>query len=124
METITLEYREEKGGEVIKREITFSSALLQSPYNRKSLFVIRVDGQSMEPLILHDSLVIADLSQKEFHPESIYLVYYDNRMWIKKAALKGEDPCFVSMNRGYEHLVYPLDEVRVIARALLTFTSL
>ncbi|TDA64444.1 S24 family peptidase [Sulfuricurvum sp. IAE1] len=104
--------------------MVFSSSLIKRPYAPESLFVIRVEGQSMEPLIGHDALVVSDLSQKEFENGSIFLVYKDNRMWIKKAAVIEGGEYFVSINDGYEHLVYPRPEVRIVAKALLTFTGL
>lgn len=124
MSAITLEYFEQHNGRFEKQELVFSSSLIKSSFALRSLFVIKVEGQSMEPLIQHDSLVVADLSQKEFENDGIFLVYKNDRMWIKKAALIDNQKYFVSLNRGYEHLVYPLDEVRVVAKALLTFTSL
>ncbi len=116
MQTITLEYNK-------NQELTFSEALLPKPYTLESLFVIQVDGRSMEPLIQDKALVVADLSQKEFEEGSIYLVFQEQRMWIKKASIRDAKPCFVSLNQGYEHLVYNLGDVRVIAKALLTFTA-
>lgn len=124
MSAITLEYSEQRNGQFEKQELVFFSSLIKSAFALQSLFVIKVEGQSMEPLIQHDSLVVADLSQKEFENDAIFLVYKNDRMWIKKAALIDHQKYFVSLNRGYEHLVYPLDEVRVVAKALLTFTSL
>ncbi|MCL4433046.1 MAG: peptidase [Epsilonproteobacteria bacterium] len=124
MENITLDYFEHVNGEFEKKELIFSSFLINELYAIKSLFVIRVEGQSMEPLIQHDSLVVADLSQKYFEDDRIFLIYKDDRMWIKKASLIDDKQYFVSINKGYEHLVYELSEVRIIAKALLTFTSL
>lgn len=124
METIRLEYHEKINGVSEKRELVFSSSLIRPPFLRTSLFVIRVDGRSMEPLIGHDALVVADLSQKDYEEGAIFLVYQDDRMWIKKASIVDNTECFVSLNKGYEHLVYSASEVRIIAKALLTFTAL
>jgi phage repressor protein C with HTH and peptisase S24 domain len=124
MNTITLEYFEQKKDQFEKQELVFSSSLIKSSFELQSLFVIKVEGHSMEPLIQNNSLVVADLSQKEFEGNAIFLVYKNDRMWIKKAALIDNQKYFVSLNHGYEHLVYPLDEVRVVAKVLLTFTSL
>lgn len=124
VETITLDYFENVDGEPRKKELVFSSSLIQHPYTPASLFVIRVEGQSMEPVIRHDSLVVADLSQKDFEDGAIFLVHKDDRMWIKKASLVEGEEYFVSINEGYEHLVYRSGDVRIVARALLTFTGL
>ena len=45
-------------------------------------------------------------------------------MWIKKVKVENENISFVSINKKYSHLVFKSEEVRVVARALLTFTSL
>ena len=74
MNTIKLEYHQEIAGKIQKKELEFSKELLQTPYNLTSLFVTQVDGKSMQPLISHKALVVADLSQKDFEDEAIFLV--------------------------------------------------
>ena len=124
MNTIKLEYHQEIAGKIQKKELEFSKELLQTPYNLTSLFVTQVDGKSMQPLIRHKALVVADLSQKEFEDEAIFLVYKDERMWIKKAKIIDKQEYFVSINPDFSHLVYKKEETRIIAKALLTFTNL
>jgi phage repressor protein C with HTH and peptisase S24 domain len=124
MNTIKLEYHQEIAGKIQKKELEFSKELLQTPYNLTSLFVTQVDGKSMQPLISHKALVVADLSQKEFENEAIFLVYKDEKMWIKKAKIIDNEEYFVSINPDFSHLVYKKEETRIIAKALLTFTNL
>ena len=124
MNTIKLEYHQEIAGKIQKKELEFSKELLQTPYNLTSLFVTQVDGKSMQPLIFHKALVVADLSQKEFEDEAIFLVYKDEKMWIKKAKIIDKEEYFVSINPDFSHLVYKKEETRIIAKALLTFTNL
>jgi phage repressor protein C with HTH and peptisase S24 domain len=124
MSVITLEYHKNNDKEVIKKELSFSKELLTKPYNEESLFVIQVNGESMQPKINDQALVVADLSQKEFIHEEIYLVYYENNMWIKQAKQSKGKQQFVSINPAFGHLIYDAKEVRVIAKALLTFTTL
>lgn len=124
MNTIKLEYHQEIAGKIQKKELEFSKELLQTPYNLTSLFVTQVDGKSMQPLINHKALVVADLSQKEFEDEAIFLVYKDEKMWIKKAKIIDNEEYFVSINPDFSHLVYKKEETRIIAKALLTFTNL
>ena len=52
--------------------------------------MIQVDGKSMQPHINDKALVVADLSQKEFENNGIFLVYKDDKMWIKKALIIDE----------------------------------
>ena len=120
MSTIKLEYHENSE----KKLLEFSKELLKVPYALESLFVIKVEGQSMQPKINHEALVVSDLSQKEFEHEAIYLIYHESSMWIKQAKQDKGKELFVSINPNYAHLVYKKEEVRVIAKALLTFTNL
>lgn len=121
---ITLEYTLIQENKPVQKSLSFSKSLLTMPYNETSLFVIQVDGQSMEPRINDRALVVSDLSQREIEDEGIYLVYHEEKMWIKQAKIEGERITFVSINPDYSHLVYKENEVRVVAKALLTFTSL
>ena len=101
----------------------FSEDLLKEPINRGSLFVIKVDGESMQPTIQDRSLVVADLSQKTVKDKGIYLVYYENKMWIKQAKQETDGMKFVSINKAFSHLVYNQTDVRVIAKAVLSFNT-
>lgn len=120
---ITLEYKDAFDNNKDKK-IEFSSTLLTEPYNKDSLFALQVDGESMQPVIKNRSIVIADLSQKEITDESIYLIYHDNKMWIKKAKKDDTGISFVSINSDYSHLVYKQNEVHLVAKIILTFTNL
>ncbi len=124
MSLISLEYNEIVDNKVQKRQIEFSKSLLKEPYLINSLFITKVDGQSMQPKINDKALVVADLSQTEYIDEGIFLVYYEDKMWIKQAKKIEDKEYFVSINKDFSHLVYKHDEVRVIAKVLLTFTNL
>ena len=124
MPTINLEFSEIIDNKVEKKDICFSSSLLKEPYSLSSLFITKVDGQSMEPVINDEALVVADLSQNEYIEDGIFLVYYEDKMWIKKAKDISGGKYFVSINPDYSHLVYKKEDVRVIAKVLLTFTNL
>ena len=124
MNTIKLEYHQEIDLKIVKKELEFSKDLLKQPYALESLFVIQVDGKSMQPHINDKALVVADLSQKEFENNGIFLVYKDDKMWIKKALIIDEKGFFVSINPDFSHLVYKKEESRIVAKAILTFTNL
>ena len=124
MNTIKLEYHQEIDLKIVKKELEFSKDLLKQPYALESLFVIQVDGKSMQPHINDKALVVADLSQKEFENNGIFLVYKDDKMWIKKALIIDEKEFFVSINPDFSHLVYKKEESKIVAKAILTFTNL
>lgn len=123
MPLITLEYVDILDADNEKKVLKFSTSLLKEPVNKSSLFVIKVDGESMQPVIMDRTLIVADLSQKELEDGGIYLVYYDNNMWIKKAKKKLSGMTFISINEAYSHLVYKEAEVRVVAKAVLSFNT-
>lgn len=123
MPLITLEYVDTLDADNEKKVLKFSTSLLKEPVNKSSLFVIKVDGESMEPVIMDRTLIVADLSQKELEDGGIYLVYYHNNMWIKKAKEKSTGMTFVSINEAYSHLVYKEAKVRVVAKAVLSFNT-
>ncbi|EDZ61386.1 protein containing peptidase S24-domain [Sulfurimonas gotlandica GD1] len=123
MSLITLEYVDALDANNEKKVLEFSTNLLKEPINKGSLFVIKVDGESMEPVIKDRTLVVADLSQRGVVDADIYLVYYENRMWIKKAKQESDGMTFVSINKEYGHLVYKEADVRVVAKAVLSFNS-
>lgn len=120
MNTIKLAYQD-FFDENREKTLEFSTDLLEENIKISSLFALKVDGKSMQPVINHKALVVADLSQKSLIDESIYLVYYDNRMWIKQ--YKSETETFVSINKDFSHLVYKKEEVHLVAKVLLTFTT-
>ena len=66
---------------------------------------------------------MVNLSQKELEDGGIYLVYYDNRMWIKQAKENLSGMTFISINEAYSHLIYKEEEVRVVAKAILSFNT-
>ena len=123
MSLISLEYKELIQGKAIDKKLEFSSYLLKLPYKLESLFVSKVEGKSMQPVINDAALVVADLSQNEFLDNSIFLVYYEDKMWIKKSQIIDNIEYFVSINKDSSHLVYRKEEVRIIAKVLLTFTN-
>jgi len=124
MSLINLEYIDIINGVEKKRNLEFSSSLIKKEFKKESLFVIKVEGESMQPLIPNDALIVADLSQKNIVEDEIYLIFVDNNMWIKQAKIHDEKIEFISVNKAYSHLIYKNEDVRVIAKALLTFTNL
>lgn len=123
MSVITLQYHEVINGMVLKKELNFSESLLKPPYQKKSLFVMQVQGKSMQPMIQDEALVVADLSNKEFQEEGIFIVEFEKKMWIKQAKTLNNEKKLVSINPEFSHLVYEFTQARIIAKAVLTFTT-
>lgn len=121
MSIINLEYTDVFDDKEIKK-LTFSKHLISSDFKEESLFALLVDGKSMQPVINHKAVIVADLSNKVLEDEKIYLVYYKNKMWVKKYSL--ENKSFYSINPEFSHLVYKQEEVHIVAKVLITFTNL
>ena len=121
MSIIKLEYTDVFDNKKIK-ELTFSKHLIKSEFKEKSLFAILVDGKSMQPVINDKAVIVTDLSNKELENEKIYLLYYENKMWVKKYNSKNRN--FFSINPDFSHLIYKEDEVHIVAKVLITFTNL
>jgi phage repressor protein C with HTH and peptisase S24 domain len=121
MKTINLEYTDVFDNNTTK-DLVFSKHLLNKEYKEESLFALMVDGKSMQPVINHKAVIVADLSQKELINEAIYILYYENNMWVKKYNQK--DKTFFSINPEFSHLVYKQEDIHLVARVILTFTSL
>lgn len=121
MNNISLEYTDIFDDKKIK-ELIFSKHLINREFNEKSLFVTIVDGKSMQPIINDKALIVSDLSNKKLENEGIYLVYYENKMWVKRYDEKNKN--FFSINPNFSHLVYKENQIHLVARVLLTFTNL
>lgn len=121
MSIVSLDYIDTLDTKNEKKVLEFSTDLLPTSVNIKSLFVAKVDGQSMEPVIKNRMLVVADLSQNILEDQEIYLVHYNDRMWIKQAKKEALGIKLISINKAFSHLVYREDEVRVIAKVILSF---
>ena len=75
----------------------------------------------MQPIINHKAVIVTDLSKKELLDSSIYVLYYENKMWVKKYDLNSKT--FVSINPNFSHLVYKEKDVYIVSKVLLTFTT-
>lgn len=124
MSLIELEYAIIVDNRVEEKVLAFSKDLIKVSYKRESLFVIKVEGESMQPMIMDNSLVVADLSQDNIIHDAVYIVTENNNTWIKQACINNDEITFVSINKVYCDVVFKEEEVKVIARAILTFTSL
>ncbi|MFX4232956.1 S24 family peptidase [Aliarcobacter butzleri] len=123
MNTIKLEYHYLVNNEVIKKELEFEENLIKIPFSKSSLFVSKVEGKSMQPLIMDNALVVADLSQKDFENESIFLIYKDENMWLKKGIIINSNEFFISINPDFSHLTFKREDCRIIAKVLVYFNN-
>jgi len=104
------------------KKLIFSRHLIKQNFNEKSLFALIIDGKSMQPLISDKAVLVADLSLEDLVHDSIYLLYYEEKMWVKK--YDSLTDVFFSINPDFSHLVYKKEDVHLVAQILLTFTNL
>lgn len=121
MSIINLEYTDVFDNNKVK-SLTFSKHLISSDFKEESLFALLVDGKSMQAVINDKSVIVADLSNKKLEDGKIYLVYYKDKMWVKKYSFKNKN--FYSINPDFSHLIYKENEVHIVAKVLITFTNL
>ena len=121
MSVFTLEYTD-VFDENKTKELVFSKHLITNECNEKSLFALSVDGKSMQPVINDRAVIVSDLSQKKLKNDAIYLVYHEEKMWVKKYDATKE--VFFSINPDFSHLVYLKKDVHLVAKVILTFTTL
>lgn len=76
----------------------------------------------MQPVINDKAIIVLDLSQKDYEDKSIYVLYYENKMWVKKYDLNNKN--FISINPKFSHLVYAQEKVHIVGKVLITFTNL
>lgn len=118
---ITLEYYNQSLKQ--KEVLHFSPSLLKGKPRISSLFVIKLDGESMQDLIQDKSLLVASLDVDTLSDGCLYLLDYENALWLKKAKRIKNTFVFVSINKKFSHLVFKEEEIRVVAKVVASFTS-
>lgn len=90
--------------------------MVKEEFKKESLFALVVDGKSMQPKIKDKEVIVVDLSQKELLHKKIYVVYFENKMWVKK--YDKTNKIFVSINPDFSHLIYKANKVHIIGKVL------
>lgn len=118
---ITLEYYNQSLKQ--KEVLHFSPSLLKGKPRISSLFVIKLDGESMQDLIQDKSLLVASLDVDTLSDGCLYLLDYENRLWLKQAKKIKSTFVFISINKKFSHLLFKEEDIRVVAKVLASFTS-
>ena len=118
---ITLEYYNQSLKQ--KEVLSFSSSLLKGKPRISSLFVIKIEGESMQDLIQDKSLIVASLDVDALNDGCLYLLDYENKLWLKKAKKTNNAFVFISTNEKFSHLHFKEEEIRIVAKVLASFTS-
>lgn len=65
------------------------SWILRNGFNRENLMAIRVKGESMEPTLYEDDLVIINLADKRMVDGQVYAINYEGEAVIKRLVREG-----------------------------------
>lgn len=88
--------------------------------NPKDLAVISVKGDSMEPTLNDDDIVLLDKSKVDLSWDGLFVLRYDNALHVKRVSRSPVRGCvrIMSDNRLYDPIDLPADEVTPIGKVL------
>ena len=116
--TGSMEVSSERGG-----GHAFRSDFLHRKGNPKRMVLMRVSGDSMEPEIFDNDLVLLDQGQKEITPGRLYAVGFEDAIYINRIDKLPGQVILRSVNPAYPPVTLDLrgdcaDQFRVIGRVL------
>lgn len=85
------------------------------------LSAIRVDGDSMEPVLEAGDTVLIDHTRTHIEGEGIYIIRLDHHLYAKRLQRSFDGVSIISANKEYREISVPrdrLDELEVIGRAV------
>ncbi len=112
----------ETGGDEL-RHYAFRWDFLRRKGNPARMALLRVSGDSMQPFILHNDVVLIDQSQNEPVPGRMYAVGVEDLVYLKIVNAVPGRIILTSVNPGYAPIEARTDEqladlVRIIGRAI------
>ncbi|MBZ9574380.1 helix-turn-helix transcriptional regulator [Modicisalibacter sp. MOD 31.J] len=85
------------------------------------LSAIRVDGESMEPVLHSGDTVLVDHTRTTIEGEGIYVIRLDGHLYAKRLQRQFDGVAIISANPAYREILVPrdrLDELEIIGRAV------
>lgn len=85
------------------------------------LSAIRVDGDSMEPILHSGDTVLIDHTRKFIEGEGIYVLRLDGHLYAKRLQRQFDGVAIISANSVYDKVIVPrdrLNELEIIGRAV------
>jgi len=85
------------------------------------LSAIRIDGDSMEPVLNGGDTVLIDHTRTAIKGEGIYVLCFDGHLYAKRLQRNFDGVVIISENKHYQPVTVPrdrLDELEVIGRAV------
>ena len=104
----------------IEAYLSIPLKLLEGRKNLKTLCVVRVRGNSMEPTFRHGDFVIVDYSKDYIDIDGIYVITIDNEVMIKRVAVIGNNKLrIISDNPQYGAFEVDKNEVIVNGKVVM-----
>ena len=85
------------------------------------LSAIRIDGDSMEPVLHSGDTVLIDHTRTTVEGEGIYILRLDGHLYAKRLQRQFDGVAIISANKEYEKIVVPrdrMDELEIVGRAV------
>lgn len=87
------------------------------PYERETIFLLRVRGNSMADIAPDSSIIVVDYSLRELLPGKRYIIKVDGEATFKK--YQGRPECFVPETSEEGHSIVPMsDKIEVVGRVV------
>ncbi len=87
------------------------------------LNALKVDGDSMSPNIKPNSIIFIDLSKKKLNKACVYVVRYNDEVYVKRLEDLGNHILLRSDNISYNTITAKADEVYIIGQVVNTISA-
>lgn len=91
--------------------------------NTKKAHALRVDGNSMSPNIRENSIIIVDLNQTDIINNNVYVVRFEDEIYVKRLELVDDNVLLRSDNMEYKTIVVPRARLSIIGKVLNTIQN-
>ncbi len=110
-------------GGTSERSYAFRSDFLHRKGNPRNMVLMRVSGDSMEPEIMDNDVVLIDQSKRDITPGRLYAVGFDEAIYLKRIDILPGKVILRSTNPGYPPVELDTrgdceDAFRIIGRVL------
>ena len=113
----------ETGGEVLNH-FAFRQDWIQRKGNPEDMVLMRVYGDSMEPVIHHNDLVLVDQGKRHIIPHAVFAVGIDDEIYVKQVETQpGHRLILRSFNERYAPVEIDMrgdlaDSIRILGRVI------
>ena len=86
----------------------------------KDLVIISTKGDSMEPTLLDDDIVLVDMSKTHMGYEGMFVLRHNDTLLVKRAGMAAQDGFvnLISDNKAYPPILAQLKDLTVVGKVL------